>query len=71
MGMKTLGARRRSKQISFYEIPDVKDRITQAAIRAGLRDSDWLRQVVRTALEASERNFRKEQERERRAADAV
>ena len=68
MGMKTLGARRRSKQISFYEIPDVKDRITEAAIRADLRDSDWLRQVVRAALEASERDFEKERGRERRQA---
>ena len=68
MGMKTLGARRRSKQISFYEIPSVKERITEAAIRAGLRDSDWLRQVVRDALEVSERKAEKERARERSAA---
>lgn len=71
MGMKTLGERRRSKQISFYEIPSVKERITEAAIRAGLRDSDWLRQVVRDALAVSERKVQKEQERERRAENAV
>lgn len=63
MAMKTLGARRRSKQISFYETPGVKDRITQAAIRAELRDSDWLRLVVRAALEKSERDFEKERGR--------
>ena len=67
MGMRTLGARRRSKQISFYEIPSVKERITEAAIRAGLRDSDWLRQVVRDALEVSERKAEKERARERSA----
>lgn len=71
MGMKTLGERRRSKQISFYEIPSVKERITEAAIRAGLRDSDWLRQVVRAALEASERKARKEQESAHSTANAV
>ena len=67
MGMKALGDRRRSKQVSFYEIPGVKERITEAAIRAGLRDSDWLRQVVRDALEVSERKAEKERARERSA----